>query len=195
MTLIVGLGNPGRIYASSRHNIGFTVARVLVKKHRAAFKKDTRTCSLSSKVRIGPHETIVAMPATYMNLSGRAAALLVKKYKVDVKDFLVVCDDLDLELGRLKIKPAGSSGGHRGLVSIIEALGSQAFARLRIGIGRPSQGRDAPDYVLSRFHRAEIRAVKKVVKEACACCEMWLTQGTDKAMNVFNRRNSKHEEI
>jgi PTH1 family peptidyl-tRNA hydrolase len=195
MTLIVGLGNPGRIYASSRHNIGFTVAKALVKKRRAAFKKDTRTCSLSSKVRIGPHETIVAMPQAYMNLSGRAAALLVKKFKVDVKDLLVVCDDLDLELGRLKIKPAGSSGGHRGLVSIIEALGSQDFARLRIGIGRPSQGRDAPDYVLSRFHRAEIPSVKKVVKEACACCEMWLTQGTDKAMNVFNRRNSKHEEI
>lgn len=195
MTLIVGLGNPGRIYAASRHNIGFTVAQELARKHRASFKKDARTRSLNSKVKIGPHETIIAMPQTYMNLSGQAAALLVKKFKVDVKDLLVVCDDLDLELGRLKIKPAGSSGGHRGLVSIIEALGSQGFARLRVGIGRPSQDIEAPDYVLSRFDRAEMPAVKKAVKEACACCEMWLTQGIDQAMNIFNRRSSQHEEI
>jgi peptidyl-tRNA hydrolase, PTH1 family len=195
MALIVGLGNPGRFYASSRHSIGFTVVKALVKKLRASLKRDTGTGSLSGKVRIGGQESILALPATFMNLSGRPTALLVKKYKVELKDVLVVCDDLDLELGRLKIKPSGSSGGHRGLASVIEALGDKDFARLRIGIGRPSPGMDAPDYVLSRFNRAEMRAVNKAVKEACACCETWLTQGIDKTMNIFNTRSSKHEEI
>lgn len=188
MKLIVGLGNPGNIYRDSRHNIGFAVVKALAKFYKISLKKDKGVICLSGKGKIGNQNTILAMPLTFMNLSGKALEALIEKYKIDLHSLLVVCDDLDLEFARLKIRPSGSSGGHHGLESIIKSLGSQDFARLRIGIGRPSfQEIDAAEYVLSAFTRKEKGQVKKIIKRAVECCKIWATEGISKSMNVFNR--------
>ena len=131
---------------------------------------------------------MLAMPLTFMNLSGVAVSALVKKYKIDLNDLLIVCDDLDLEFGRLKIKPRGSSAGHRGINSIINSLVSKDFARLRMGIGRPRKSQRTSDYVLSRFNRKEGAQLKNILNAACDCCRTWISQGIDKSMNIFNQK-------
>lgn len=189
MKLIVGLGNPGRLYTGSRHNIGFSVVQALAKEHKAPLKNDRNTRSLTAKARIAKQEVILATPLTYMNLSGNAVGALVKKYKTGLEGLLVICDDLDLELGRLRIRPGGSSAGHNGIQSIIDALGSKNFSRLRIGIGKDKRV-DAARYVLSRFNRQEREKLKEVIFEATACCQMWAGEGVAQAMNIFNRRSA-----
>lgn len=193
MKIIVGLGNPGRDYTDSRHNIGFLTIQALAREYRISFKRDKGTCSLSGRRIVHGEEVLLAMPLTFMNLSGTAAEVLLKKYAVGVSDTLVVCDDLDLELGRLKIRPSGSAGGHRGLQSIIDSLGRQDFCRLRLGIGRPRSGEDAADYVLSAFRRGELARVKEMVERARDCCSMWVDEGITKSMHIFNTRSSTDE--
>lgn len=187
MKLIIGLGNPGAHYAPSRHNIGFSVVRALGKLHKAAFKRDIGTSSLSAKIRFGGQNVLLALPLTYMNLSGNAACALLKKYKIDISDLLVVCDDLDLELSRLKIKPCGSSAGHNGMQSIIEALGSSEFSRLRLGINRPPRNVDPAEYVLTSFSRKEKEEANQVIERAVECSESWIRKGITETMNMFNR--------
>jgi len=174
MKLIAGLGNPGYRYKGTRHNAGFLIIEALAKTYKISLKKERGILSLSGKGRVNGCDVILAMPLTYMNLSGQAVVPLLKKYKINQQDLLVVCDDLDLELGRQKLKASGSSGGHRGLKSIADVLESQEFSRLRIGIGRPPHqlcnplslyynwcgGRPvgenaAARYVLSRFTKEE----------------------------------------
>ncbi|MBU1726512.1 MAG: aminoacyl-tRNA hydrolase [Candidatus Omnitrophica bacterium] len=191
MKLIVGLGNPGRDYAESRHNIGFSVAKALIKERGFVLKKDNGTFSLSAKGRICGQVVIVALPLTYMNLSGNAVAALVRKYKIEPVDLLVIMDDLDLEFGRIKIRPSGSSGGHRGAESIIESLGIQEFARLRVGIGRPHQKADAAEFVLSEFTKKEKALFKEEIDTAVECCEYWAAKGIVETMNKFNRKDEK----
>ncbi|MBN1913048.1 MAG: aminoacyl-tRNA hydrolase [Candidatus Omnitrophica bacterium] len=207
MKLIVGLGNPGKEYEGSRHNIGFAVIRSLAEDLRAAFKKEKYSFCLSARLKVGGENLILAMPLTYMNLSGSAVYSLVKRHKIDPDDLLIVCDDMDLGLGSLRIKPQGSCGGHRGLRSIIDALGSDDFNRLRIGIGRPAHrlraeqrisdgnryglGPDREDseivkYVLSPFQRKEREAIKEVLARAVDCCMCWVGEGIEKCMNRFN---------
>jgi PTH1 family peptidyl-tRNA hydrolase len=187
MKLIVGLGNPGRIYAGLRHNIGSSVAKALAKRYKIALRREFRVPALSAKVRVDNLDFILAVPLVYMNLSGSAVSGLVKKHRIDLGDLLVVCDDLDLEFGRLRIRPAGSSGGHRGLQSAIQALGAKDFCRLRVGIGRPErEDKDAADYVLSQFTRREAKQVPEVICRACDCLELWIKAGVTKAMNIFN---------
>lgn len=186
MKLIVGLGNPGLRYSGSRHNIGFSIVKSLAKDHAAALRKDKYAQALSVKVKIEDQDIVLAMPLTYMNLSGAAVSALVKRYKIDLGDILVVCDDLDLELGRIKIRPSGSSGGHRGLQSIIEALGSNGFCRLRIGIGRSQEFIEAAEYVLASFRRNEKGVVKEAIENASSCCEVWVKEGVVECMNLFN---------
>ncbi|MFA5410367.1 MAG: aminoacyl-tRNA hydrolase [Candidatus Omnitrophota bacterium] len=127
MKLIVGLGNPGQAYQGSRHNLGFSVIKSLAQSYRIILKKDSAAFSLSAKARVDSDKLILAMPLTFMNLSGIAVSALLKKYKLDLSSLLVVCDDLDLEFGRLKIRAKGSSGGQRGLQSIIDALESRSL--------------------------------------------------------------------
>lgn len=194
MKLILGLGNPGKDYIDSRHNIGFSVIRALAKNYKISFKKEKGIPALSGKGRIEDRGVLLAIPLTFMNLSGLAAAGLLKKYKISLDNLLVVCDDMDLELGRLKIRPEGSSGGHRGLDSIIEKLKKTEFPRLRVGIGRPPQGIDASDYVLTGFARKEKGALENGIKKACACCGVWVKQNIIKSMGIFNQR-SKYEKI
>lgn len=200
MKLIVGLGNPGRLYVDSRHNVGFKVVKALAKAHKILLKKEKAIPALSGKGKIAGQNIIVAMPFTFMNLSGGAVRDLIKKYRIDLDNLLVACDDLDLDLGRLKIKSGGSSGGHRGLASVINSLGKDSFARLRIGIGRPAKGllardniefakADLSDYVLSAFSKKESLEINQSIETAVDCCRSWVIQGINKSMNLFNRRS------
>jgi PTH1 family peptidyl-tRNA hydrolase len=191
MKLIVGLGNPGRIYLNSRHNIGSSVVQDLARDCKISFKRDLRSCSLIGKGKIEGEDVVLASPITFMNLSGKAVASLVSRYKINLANLLVVCDDLDLEFGRLRIRPSGSSGGHRGLNSIIESLSSNAFCRLRIGIGRPDEDSEAAEFVLSGFITVEKKQIKKIISRASACCQTWVTEGVAESMNIFNPVLSK----
>jgi PTH1 family peptidyl-tRNA hydrolase len=186
MKLIIGLGNPGRPYQDSRHNIGFKVIQALAREYKVSFKRESGTFSLIARVKINHQGVVLAIPFTFMNLSGAAIRPLLKRYKIGVDSLLVVHDDLDLEFSRLKIQKSGSSGGHRGLKSIIYSLGSQEFSRLRIGIGRPSPDTDAAEYVLSSFTKKEKGKVKQIVEKASQCCQAWIRDGLTRAMNMFN---------
>lgn len=199
MKLIVGLGNPSILYANSRHNIGFQAVKYLARAARTALKKEKGIRALSAKVKIEGIEVILALPLTFMNLSGEAVKPLIQKHKIDLADLLVICDDLDLEFGRQRIRAKGSSAGHRGVQSIIGLLGSEEFSRLRVGIGRPATnalaGRPgdnaaAADYVLSRFNQREKKELGSVIKKAAESCRVWVTQGVEKSMNIFNRSNN-----
>ena len=189
MKLIVGLGNPGIFYRNSRHNIGFSVIKNLGKKYRVNFRKEKGIPALTA--RINPEDLMLAMPLTFMNLSGEAVSRLVERYGFDLEDILVVCDDLDLEAGRLRLKTSGSSGGHRGLKSIISSLKSDGFSRLRIGIGKPAQSKDAAEYVLSAFPKKEKGLIDQIVQQACDCCLSWLELGAAQTMNTFNTRSQE----
>ena len=190
MKLIVGLGNPGILYGGSRHNIGYSVVKALARGHRISLKKEPGVPALAGKCRIKQHDVILALPLTYMNLSGGAVIQLVKKYTIDLQDILAVCDDLNLEFGRFRIRPSGSAGGHKGITSIINSLKSQDFGRLRIGIGRPAgSGRNISEFVLSSFSRSDKIRLKEIIAEAGSCCEMWISEGIEKCMNEFNRKS------
>lgn len=191
MKLIVGLGNPGGLYAHSRHNIGFTVVKALARKYKAVLKKDFGISSLSAKARIAGRNIALALPLTFMNLSGEAVSRLLKKYKVGIESLLVVCDDLDLGFGRLKLRPSGSSAGHRGIRSVIDSLKCEEFARLRVGIGRPNKDIETADYVLSEFSKKEKTQVRETIEKARGCCESWVTKGINEAMNIYNRPSKK----
>ncbi len=207
MKLIVGLGNPGFIYRHSRHNIGFLVIKTLAKLHKIPLKKDRQTFSITGKGKIDGGDLILAMPVTFMNLSGVAVVNLLKKYRIDLPrpfgrtgnesispkgrgldKLLVICDDIDLEFGRLKIKPSGSSGGHRGLKSIIDSTRTCKFSRLRIGIGRPLKSIKAAEYVLSAFNRKEKTQLREILEVASNCCWSWVRKGITETMNIFNCR-------
>jgi peptidyl-tRNA hydrolase, PTH1 family len=186
--LIVGLGNPGLLYAHSRHNLGFSVVKALARQAKIVLKKDRFACALSGRGRIEGQAVILAMPLKFMNLSGPVVEALLRKYGIGVDEMLVVLDDLDLETGKIKIKENGSSGGHKGLASIIESLGICDFARLRIGIDRPKGKQPVSDYVLSGFKREEKQPLKEAMATACDCCGVWASQGVGEAMNTFNKK-------
>jgi peptidyl-tRNA hydrolase, PTH1 family len=188
MKLIVGLGNPGLKYSGSRHNIGYSIIKALARKHKAVFRKETGVSSLSAKCRIQSREVVLALPLTYMNLSGEAVSRLADKYRIDLQEVLAVCDDLDLAFGRLRIRPSGSAGGHKGIRSIIESLKSENFSRLRAGIGRPSAAKkDIAEFVLSSFSREDKSRLKEIIAEAVSCVEMWVSEGVEECMNKFNK--------
>ncbi len=188
MKIIVGLGNPGLIYAGSRHNIGCAILKSLARSLKVSLKRDNSVSALVGTAKFGRHDVILALPQTFMNLSGKAVSACFKKFKSAPSDLLVVCDDLDLELGRMKIRANGSSGGHRGLLSIIEHLGTQNFSRLRVGIGRPKRATDAADYVLAGFLRGQKMIVQEVKEDAANCCLSWAEKGIVETMNMFNKK-------
>lgn len=189
MKLIVGLGNPGISYRGTRHNIGSYIVRAFAHDNRADLKRGLFSNSMSAKVKIEGHESILALPLVYMNLSGLAVSSLVKKHRIALEDLLIVSDDIDMELGALRIRPSGSSGGHNGLQSVIDCLGSQDFARLKVGIGRPpSKSADVAEYVLSEFSRKEKEEIKDIAEEAAGIIKSWIIDGMSKTMNIFNRK-------
>lgn len=189
MKLIVGLGNPGKVYAVTRHNVGFQVVQALARDCKALLKKDKAALSLSARSKIEGEGVILAQPLTFMNLSGLAVKALLKEHKIKPENLLVVCDDLDLGFGRIKIRAGGSSAGHRGLKNIIDALATQDFCRLRIGIGRPPKGIDAAEYVLLPFSHKEKEEFKGTIEKAVSCSKLWVASGITASMNRFNKRS------
>jgi PTH1 family peptidyl-tRNA hydrolase len=190
--LIVGLGNPGRKYAHHRHNVGFQCLDRLAQAHGLSFTQRRANASLALgrcpelvEGKIADVGIVLARPLTYMNLSGQAVRQLVGFYQLPLEDILVIYDDLDLPLGTIRLRPEGGSGGHKGMRSIIEALGSQAFPRLRVGIGRPL-GNDAVSYVLSDFTADEQITLESVYEKVVAAVELFLREGIEAAMNVYN---------
>lgn len=186
MYLIVGLGNPGREYELSRHNVGFIVTDLLVDQWDIKLKAHRRHQARVGKGTIAGQEAVVAQPLTYMNLSGQAVGSLARWYRLPPQQIIVVSDDIDLEVGRIRIRPRGHTGGHHGLDSIVAALGSRDFIRLRIGIGRPQRKEEVADYVLAPFSDQDWELVKAAIHRAVQAIEAILAQGVEKAMNQFN---------
>lgn len=198
MKLVVGLGNPGKQYVGTRHNVGFEVLSALWQRgggedwtKEAKLKHEALTAEVSvssgGEASEGVSQRLLlAAPMTYMNLSGRSVRAIVGFYKLDAKDILVVCDDKDLDVGQLRMRPAGSAGGQKGLKNIIDQLGTQDVARLRVGVGRPPVGVDTADYVLSPFRLSERSAVDEAVLNAAEGAERWAGFGLEAAMNRVN---------
>ncbi|MGC9336194.1 MAG: aminoacyl-tRNA hydrolase [Anaerolineae bacterium] len=186
-TLIVGLGNPGAEYARHRHNIGFRVVEALAQAHGLAFCRRKQAQAYVAEGEIEGQRVLLAKPHTFMNRSGRTVGRLLRAHNIPLQQMLVIYDDLDLPLGRLRLRPEGGSGGHKGMRSIGEVLGSQAFARLRVGIGRPPGQLDAADYVLQPFDPEEIPLVAMVVEHATKAVECWLAEGMTAAMDKYNQ--------
>jgi peptidyl-tRNA hydrolase, PTH1 family len=182
--LVVGLGNPGREYEGSRHNVGFLVVDELARRH-AGRVKDRGAKSLTGRVRLDDTELILAKPQTWMNLSGQAVKALRAKYGIPLDRLLVVHDELDLPFARLRLRKGGSSAGNHGLDSVIGSLGTKDFARLRVGIDRPPG--DGVDYVLSPFTAGERAQLADVVRRAADAVESTIEHGFDRAMTDFNR--------
>lgn len=184
--VIAGLGNPGARYARSRHNVGFQCVDALAGAHGLAFSMEPRLHAQIAQGSIAGVPVLLVKPMTYMNLSGKAVQAVLHYYRRTPADLLVVYDDLDLPVGRVRMRPAGGSGGHKGMQSIIQALGTEEFARLRIGIGRPTAG-DPADYVLQDFTLDEAVEIARVVDRAVEAIRLWLQGNLDAAMNLVNR--------
>ena len=192
MKLIVGLGNPGRKYTCNRHNVGFRCLNYFAKLHSIRFER--RECHARTAIgEVAGERLLLAKPTTFVNLSGKAVGCLVRKYNVALSDLLVICDDLDLPLGKIRLRASGGSGGHKGMKSIISALGREDFPRIRVGIGRP-QGKEIPgsdediivNYVLSDFSPQEEDAIKLAIIRVAEAIDCFLTQGIEAAMSKFN---------
>lgn len=190
MRLIIGLGNPDRRYRRTRHNVGWDVIDRLGERLGIAIDIEDGWATVGSGT-IRRHRVLLAKPQTYMNRSGIAVAGLRRRHRVKLPDMLVVVDDLDLALGQLRLRPAGSDGGHNGLRSIIEALGSEAFPRLRFGIGRPPSGIDPAEFVLTRFTGDEQETVHRALERAVDAVETVVRDGLDVAMNRFNTTSAE----
>ena len=182
--LVVGLGNPGREYERSRHNVGFLVVDELARRHGGRVG-DRAAKSLTGRVQLDDTELILAKPQTWMNLSGQAVKALRTKYDIPLERMLVVHDELDLPFARLRLRKGGSSAGNHGLDSVIGSLGTKDFARLRLGIGKPAG--DGVDYVLSPFTDGERAQLPDVVRRAADAVEIAVEHGFERAMTDFNR--------
>lgn len=184
MKLIVGLGNPGAKYAGTRHNVGFEVVDEVARRRALAFESSPAE-ALMARERGPGARLMLAKPLTFMNLSGRAVGDLVRYYRFDLDEVLVVADDVNLPLGRLRARRGGSDGGHNGLRSVIDVLGT-AFARLRIGVERGDRRRDLASHVLATFDAAELETIGPAIGHAGDAVEAFVSDGIDVAMNRFN---------
>lgn len=190
MKAIFGLGNYGKEYAGTRHNMGFdTVTRL---SDTLGIKLDTKKfkgkCGFGY---IGGEKIILIQPQTYMNLSGECVRAVLDFFKLTNKDIIVVYDDISLEPGQLRIRKKGSAGGHNGIKSVIAHLGSEEFDRVKIGVGAKPEGWDLADYVLGRFPKNEEELIRDAIAEAAKACETIVTEGVDNAMNIYNRKPEK----
>jgi len=185
MKLVVGLGNPGRRYEGTRHNVGYRVLAELARQHglgpaTVRFQGEVVEADLAGQ------KTLLLSPTTFMNLSGFSVRQAMNFYKLPLTDLLVICDDLNLPVGKLRFRARGSSGGQKGLEDIIEKLGTEEFCRLRLGIGAPPEGCDWADYVLSRFTPEETPIIEDAVRLASQAAVDWASQGIDFCMNRYN---------
>ena len=186
MKLIVGLGNPGRRYRGTRHNVGWDVIARLAERVGIRVNEDEGFAEVG-RGTIGTRRVLLARPYTYVNVSGEAVRDLRRRHRLRPEDILIIVDDIDLPLGRLRLRAGGSAGGHNGLKSIIDALGTTEFPRLRVGIGRPPLGVEAADFVLTRFTEEE-RMVHETLERAAEAVELVVTEGLPAAMNRVNAR-------
>ncbi|MDF9666845.1 aminoacyl-tRNA hydrolase [Bacillus wiedmannii] len=185
MKLIVGLGNPGREYELTRHNIGFMAIDELAKRWNISLNEQ-KFKGIFGAGFVNGEKVILLKPLTYMNLSGESIRPLMDYYKIDVEDFVVLYDDLDIPVGKLRLRMKGSAGGHNGVKSTISHLGTQEFQRIRMGIDRPKNGMKVVDYVLGRFTSEEIPDVGHSIEKAADACEEWLNKPFLQIMNTFN---------
>ncbi len=173
MKYIVGIGNPGEKYKRTRHNVGFAAVDAVKK-----------------AVDPGPKELLLVKPSTFVNNTGRAVRLLMERSRFKKQDLLVVCDDVNLPFGKLRLRGSGSAGGHRGLASVIEALGAEDFPRLRIGVGNETMPRDLAGFVLERFDREEEKQLKLILEQVVLVCDHWIKNGLRSAMDAMSRIHS-----
>jgi PTH1 family peptidyl-tRNA hydrolase len=185
MKLVVGIGNPGEEYEGTRHNVGFDVVDRVASRGRVALERDRRLHARIGRCRIGDVETVLLEPLSYVNLSGPVVAQVCREKEIVPRDVLVVADDYHLPLGTLRVREQGSAGGHNGLKSVIGALGTDAFCRLRIGIGEAPPG-GAAEFVLTRFRPSERPVIGDALDRAADCAEAWAKLGPAWAMNRFN---------
>ena len=187
MKLIVGLGNPGREYRDTRHNVGFLVVEEVARRHGIDWVSGPSQIvdTLVAK-RFGADPVMLAKPLTYMNNSGDSVAGLARYFDVAPEDLLVVVDEVALPFGKLRARARGSAGGHNGLKSVIERLGTTEFSRLRLGVGRGDGRRDLADHVLARFERGEQADLEALITRAADAAEMFAAEGISKVMNVYN---------
>ncbi len=189
MYIIAGLGNPGRQYEGTRHNVGFSVIDILADKYGIAldFEKHKAICG---KGVIEGEKVILVKPLTFMNLSGESLQEVVHYYKVDPEnDLIVISDDIDLDVGRIRVRPKGSAGGHNGLKNIIAHLGTDGFARVKVGVGSKPKGWDLADWVLGHFSDEDEKLVQESKKNAALAVVDIMQEGCEKAMNHFNKKD------
>ena len=207
MWLIVGLGNPGRKYSNTRHNVGFQALSCLAHKNHITLRRSLRYKSVIGKGKVGKKEVVLLQPLTYINNSGVVLKPFLKRYRIKKDKLLIICDDLNLPIGKVRLRPKGSDGGHKGLKSIISCLGTENFPRLRIGIGSPNEDKLHPhlsppplrgrnegegegcnlaDFVLSPFNKEEKEQLEEILKKVAAVVEFLLEAGMEETMSKFN---------
>ncbi len=185
MKIIVGLGNPGLRYAGTRHNTGFSVLTALSDKYKIPVKK--KECkALTGHGVIAGEKVVLAMPQTFMNLSGEAVIALLNFYKCTAEDLIVIYDDIDLDVGRIRIRCQGSAGGHNGIKNIIQNIGTDSFDRIKVGVGHKPEDWDLVDHVLGRFPREELPVMRETVERAAEACAAIVEHDAAYAMNHFN---------
>jgi PTH1 family peptidyl-tRNA hydrolase len=185
LKLFVGLGNPGKEYEQTRHNVGFMVIDELAKRWNISFQA-TKFRGMMASTIISGEKVALCKPLTYMNLSGECVRPLMDYYHIDINDLIVIYDDLDLPVGKIRLRMKGSAGGHNGIKSLIHHLGTQEFKRIRIGIGRPANGQKVTDYVLGRFAEEESDVVMEAILRSADACEKAVTASFLQVMNEFN---------
>lgn len=186
MKCIVGLGNPGKKYDKTRHNIGFAVIDKLAHRHHTTLD-EIKFKSTYSIITVAGEKVMFIKPQTFMNLSGEAVRPLIEYYKINIEDIVVIYDDLDLPVGKIRLREKGGHGGHNGIRSMIQHLGAKDFKRIRIGVGRPTTAQPIVDYVLKPFAKNELEDVKITILESADACDMWLNKSYIDVMNAYNK--------
>ncbi|MBU3911722.1 MAG: aminoacyl-tRNA hydrolase [Candidatus Omnitrophica bacterium] len=194
MKLIIGLGNPGKEYIDTRHNLGFMVIEELAKKHKVGLRQRRRFKALAGEGVVEGDSCYIAMPQTYMNLSGHSVRSIVKWLNIELKDMLLVMDDIALPLGGIRIRTKGSDAGHKGLRSVIDCLASSEFSRLRVGIMNAEAVGDLSAYVLDRLTKKEAKLLPEILERATSACECWIKEGVGAAMNRYNFKGGRDNE-
>ncbi|AVD36792.1 aminoacyl-tRNA hydrolase [Clostridioides difficile] len=185
MYVVVGLGNPGKKYEKTRHNVGFDVIDILAKEYNISVTK-IKHKALIGEGRVGTEKVLLVKPQTYMNLSGETLIDIYKYYKVDLSNIVVVYDDIDLEVGKIRIRKKGSGGTHNGMKSITKCLGSNDFPRVRVGVSKPEVGQDLADFVLSRFRKEESDNINEALEKAAYAIDSIIRENIDMSMNKYN---------
>ena len=193
MKAIIGLGNPGMKYAGTRHNIGFDAVTAIADKYNLSIN-NKKFKGVYADGHIAGEKVLLVQPQTFMNLSGECVREVADFYKLNPDEIIIICDDINLDVGRLRIRKKGSAGGHNGLKNIIAHLGTEEFPRIRVGVGEKTEGWDLADYVLARFDKDSEPVIREALANVVGAVETWISDGIDAAMNRFNVSAKKKEE-